>query len=85
MPVQPSISPEQIITIVVFILMLIAVMWFIRRHKGGIASKLHASRRMVHVEDLSLAPQQRLHLIEGGWSQLPCSCWQGPCGRVHAC
>jgi flagellar biogenesis protein FliO len=64
MPVQPSISPEQIITIVVFILMLIAVMWFIRRHKGGIASKLHASRRMVHVEDLSLAPQQRLHLIE---------------------
>lgn len=64
MPVQPSISPEQIITIVVFILMLIAVMWFIRRHKGGITSKLHASRRMVHVEDLSLAPQQRLHLIE---------------------
>ena len=64
MPVQPSISPEQIITIVVFILMLIAAMWFIRRHKGGIASKLHASRRMVHVEDLSLAPQQRLHLIE---------------------
>ena len=64
MPVQPSISPEQIITIVAFILMLIAAMWFIRRHKGGIASKLHASRRMVHVEDLSLAPHQRLHLIE---------------------
>ena len=64
MPVQPSISPEQIITIVGFIMMLIAAMWFIRRHKGGIASKLHATRRMVYVEDLSLAPHQRLHLIE---------------------
>lgn len=64
MPVQPSVSLEQIVTIVAFILLLLGVMWFIKRNRRGIASRLHASRRMTHIEDLSLAPQQRLHLIE---------------------
>ena len=64
MPVQPVISFEQIVIIVVFLMMLFGLMWFIRRHRGGITSRIHADRRMQHIEDLSLAPQQRLHLIE---------------------
>ena len=64
MPVQPVISLEQIVIIVAFLMMLFVLMWFVRRHRGGIASRIHADRRMLHIEDLSLAPQQRLHLIE---------------------
>ena len=64
MPVQPVISLEQIVIIVAFLMMLIALMWFLRRHRRGITSRIHADRRMQHIEDLSLAPQQRLHLIE---------------------
>ena len=64
MPVQPVISLEQIVIIVAFLMMLFALMWFVRRHRGGITSRIHADRRMLHIEDLSLAPQQRLHLIE---------------------
>ena len=64
MPVQPVISLEQIVIIVAFLMMLIALMWFLRRHRGGITRRIHADRRMQHIEDLSLAPQQRLHLIE---------------------
>ena len=64
MPVQPVISLEQIIIIVAFLMMLFALMWFVRRHLGGITSRIHADRRMQHIEDLLLAPQQRLHLIE---------------------
>ena len=64
MPVQPVISLEQIVIIVAFLMMLFALMWFLRRHRGGITSRIHADRRMQHIEDLSLAPQQRLHLIE---------------------
>ena len=64
MPVQPVISLEQIVIIIAFLMMLFALMWFVRRHRGGIASRIHADRRMQHIEDLSLAPQQRLHLIE---------------------
>ena len=64
MSVQPSVSPEQIVTIVAFILLLLGVLWFIKRNRSGIAGRLHAERRMTHIEDLSLAPQQRLHLIE---------------------
>ena len=64
MPVQPVISLEQIIIIVAFLMMLFALMWFVRRHRGGITSRIPADRRMQHIEDLSLAPQQRLHLIE---------------------
>ena len=63
MPVQPVISLEQIVIIVAFLMMLFALMWFVRRHRG-ITSRIHADRRMLHIEDLSLAPQQRLHLIE---------------------
>ena len=64
MPVQPIISLEQIIIIFAFLMILFVLMWFVRRHRGGITSRIHADRRMQHIEDLSLAPQQRLHLIE---------------------
>ncbi len=64
MPVQPVISLEQIVITVAFLMLLFALMWFVRRHRGGITSRIHADRRMQHIEDLSLAPQQRLHLIE---------------------
>ena len=64
MPVQPSISPDQIVTIVAFLLLLFALMWLIKRNRGGIASRLRPARRMTHIEDLSLAPHQRLHLVE---------------------
>lgn len=64
MPVQPAIAPSQIITIVVFLLMLFALMWFVKRYRTGISSRLHSARRMTHIEDLALGPQQRLHLIE---------------------
>ena len=64
MPVQPVISLEQIVIIVAFLIVLFALMWFVKRHRGGITSRIHADRRMQHIEDLSLAPQQRLHLIE---------------------
>ena len=64
MPVQPVISLEQIVIIVAFLMTLFALMWFVRRHRGGITNRIHADRRMQHIEDLSLAPQQRLHLIE---------------------
>ena len=64
MPVQPVISLEQIVIIVAFLMMLFGLMWFLRRHRGVITSRLHADRRMKHIEELSVAPQQRLHLIE---------------------
>ena len=64
MPVQPVISLEQIVIIVAFLMMLFGLMWFLRRHRGGITSRLQADRRMKHIEELSVAPQQRLHLIE---------------------
>ncbi len=64
MPVQPVISLEQIVIIVAFLMLLIALMWMIKRNRGSISSRLNSMRRMQHLEDLSLAPQQRLHLIE---------------------
>ncbi len=64
MPVQPVISLEQIVIIVAFLIVLCALMWFVKRHRGGITSHIHTDRRMQHIEDLALAPQQRLHLIE---------------------
>jgi len=64
MPVQPVISLEQIVIIVAFLMMLFVLTWFVRRHRGGITRRIHADRRMQHIEDISLAPQQRLHLIE---------------------
>ena len=64
MPVQPSISPDQIVTIVAFLLLLFTLLWLIKRNRGGIASRLRPARRMTHIEDLALAPHQRLHLIE---------------------
>jgi flagellar biogenesis protein FliO len=64
MPVEPVISLEQIIITIAFLMILFALMWFVRRHRSGISSRIHPDRRMQHIEDLSLAPQQRLHLIE---------------------
>jgi len=64
MPVQPVISMDQIVTIVAFLMLLFVLMWFVKRHRGGIAGRLNPARRMQHLEDMSLAPSQRLHLIE---------------------
>ncbi len=64
MPVEPVISLEQIIITIVFLMMLFALMWFVRRHRSGISSRIHPDRRIQHIEDLSLGPQQRLHLIQ---------------------
>ena len=64
MPVEPVISLEQIIITIAFLMMLFALMWFVRRNRSGISRRIHPDRRMQHIEDLSLAPQQRLHLIE---------------------
>ena len=44
MPVQPVISLEQIVIIVAFLMILFALMWFVRRHRGGITSRIHADR-----------------------------------------
>lgn len=64
MPVQPAISAEQVIITIMFLMMLFGLMWFVKRYRGGISSRLHPARRMQHIEDLALGPQQRLHLIE---------------------
>ena len=64
MPVQPVISMDQIVIIVAFLMLLFLLMWFVKRNRGGIAGRLNPSRRMQHVEDLALAPHQKLHLIE---------------------
>ena len=64
MPVQPIIALEQIATIIAFLMILLALMWFVRRNRGGIASRINAHRRMQYIEELPLASQQRVHLIE---------------------
>ena len=64
MPVQPVISMDQIVIIVAFLMLLFLLMWFVKRNRGGIAGRLNPSRRMQHLEDLALAPHQKLHLIE---------------------
>ena len=64
MPVQPVISMDQIVIIVAFLMLLFLLMWFVKRNRGGIAGRLNPSRRMQHIEDLALAPHQKLHLIE---------------------
>ncbi len=64
MPVQPVISMDQIVIIVAFLMLLFVLMWFVKRNRTGIAGRLNPARRMQHLEDLSLAPHQRLHLIE---------------------
>ena len=64
MPVQPVISMDQIVIIVAFLMLLFLLMWFVKRNRGGIAGRLNPSRRMQHVEDLALAPHQKLHLVE---------------------
>ena len=64
MPVQPVIAMDQIVIIVAFLMMLFGLLWFVKRNRTGIAGRLSPARRMQHIEDLSLAPHQRLHLIE---------------------
>jgi len=64
MPVQPVISMDQIVIIVAFLMLLFVLMWFVKRNRTGIAGRLNPARRMQHIEDMSLAPQQRLHLVE---------------------
>ena len=64
MPVHPVISMDQIVIIVAFLMLLFGLMWFVKRNRTGIAGRLNPARRMQHIEDMSLAPHQRLHLIE---------------------
>ena len=64
MPVQPVISMDQIVISVPFLMLLFVLMWFVKRNRTGIAGRLNPARRMQHIEDMSLAPHQRLHLIE---------------------
>ena len=79
MPVYPVISLDQIAVIAGFLILLFGVMWLVRRHRGGIVNRLHSDRRMHHIEDLSLAPQQRLHLIE-----VDCQTFLVHVGKGHA-
>ena len=79
MPVHPVISLDQIAVIAGFLILLFGVMWLVRRHRGGIVNRLNSDRRMHHIEDLSLAPQQRLHLIE-----VDCQTFLVHVGKGHA-
>ena len=64
MPVQPVVSPEQLVITVAFLMLLLVVLWFVKRNRGGIKSKLRISRRMQLIEEMSLGHQQRHHLVE---------------------
>ena len=59
-----AIQPYQIIIMVVFLLLLMAALFLVRRFRGGLSKHIHRTKRMRHVEDMALTPQQRLHLVE---------------------
>ncbi len=63
MPVD-AIQPYQIIIMVVFLLLLVAALIIVRRFRGGLSKHIHRTKRMHHVEEMALSPQQRLHLVE---------------------
>ncbi len=73
MPVE-SVRPDQIVIMVAFLLLLVALLVMVRRFRGRIATGMRSNKRMHYVEDLALGPQQRLHLIEV----------DGRCFLVHA-
>ncbi len=59
-----AIQPYQIIIMVVFLLLLMMMLLFVRRFLGGLSKHIHRTKRMRHIEDMGLAPHQRLHLVE---------------------
>ena len=63
MPVDP-IQPYQIIIMVIFLLLLISALFFVRRFRGGLSKHIHRSKRMHYIEDMALTPHQRLYLVD---------------------
>ncbi len=63
MPVD-AIQPNQIIIMVAFLLLLLVALFIVRRFRGGLSKHIHRTKRMRHIEDMALTPQQRLHLVE---------------------
>ena len=63
MPVN-AIQPYQIIIMVVFLLLLMVALFLVRRFRGGLTKHINRSKRMRHIEDMALTPNQRLHLVE---------------------
>ena len=63
MPVN-AIQPYQIIIVVAFLVLLLVVLFLVRRFRGGLSKHIHRSRRMRLIEDMALTPYQRLHLVE---------------------
>lgn len=58
------IQPFQIIVILIFLLILIGALIFVRKYQGKLSRRLHRTSRIRRVEDIALAPHQRLHLLE---------------------
>ena len=63
MPVD-AIQPYQIIIMMVFLLLLIMALFFVRRFRGGLSKHIQRTKRMHHIEDMALSSLQRLHLVE---------------------
>ena len=63
MPVD-AIQPYQIIIMVAFLLLLMVLLFLVRRFRGGLSKHIHRTKRIRHVEDMALTPHQRLHLVE---------------------
>jgi flagellar biogenesis protein FliO len=63
MPVE-AMRPDQLVIMVAFLLLLLAVLLIVRRFRGRITSSIHGDKRMHHIEDLVLSGQERLHLVE---------------------
>lgn len=58
------IQPFQIIVILIFLLLLIGALIFVRKYQGNLSRRLHRTSRIRQVENIALAPNQRLHLVE---------------------
>jgi flagellar biogenesis protein FliO len=63
MPVD-AIQPSQIIIMIAFLLFLVMVLFLVRRFRGGLSKHIHRTKRLRHIEDMALTPQQKLHLVE---------------------
>ena len=63
MPVQPVISLEQIVIIVAFLIVLFALMWFVKVTAEALPAAFIRTGGC-NISRISAAPQQRLHLIE---------------------
>ncbi len=59
-----DVSLTQISVVVVFLAALLALQFWIKRHKGTLGAQLHRGRRMKLIEALPLGDGARLLLIE---------------------